>query len=368
MKSIKKITFIHLLNDYSGSPLVLSNVVRGIKDAGYDCTVITSGNSVGFLSDIEGVSYSFFNYKFNPNKWVRLVLFFWTQLIIFFKIIKKRNDKSIIYINTLLPFGAALGAMLTGQKVIYHIHEISLRPLILKRFLKWIATLSSDYSIYVSDHLRQNEQLKNIKSATIHNALSDLFKETADTYKVAKQGKNEQFTVLMLCSLKAYKGVNEFVELSRRLPQIHFNMVINSDQVSIDDFFQSTNLPANLQLFSSQKNVHPFYQKAHLILNLSHPEQWVETFGMTLLEGMHYGLPCIAPPVGGPVEIVEDAINGFLIDQRNLDAVADKIIQLSKDQSLYQTFSKNAFSRSREFNFEAKIKEIMDILSLELNA
>ncbi len=366
MNPTKKITFIHLFNDYSGSPLVLSNVVRGIQEFGYDCKVITSGNTEGFLSNIEGVDYSFFSYKFNPNKYIRLVLFFWTQLIMFFKIWNSRNEKSIIYINTLLPFGAALAAKLTGQKVIYHVHEISLRPLLLKKFLKWIAKITSSYSIYVSEHLRSTENLQDVEGATIHNALSDIFIQTAETYKSDTESKNKDFTVLMLCSLKAYKGVNEFVELAIKLPMIKFTMVINSDQLSIDNYFKDKTLPTNLQLFSSQKNVHPFYQKSHLVLNLSHPEEWVETFGMTILEGMYYGLPCIAPPVGGPTEIVNDAINGFLIDQRNLDDIADSIVKLSNNKNLYHSFSKKALQRALDFNFDSKIKEINNILSLKL--
>ncbi len=366
MNQTKKITFIHLLNDYSGSPLVLSNVVRGIQQYGYDCKIITSGNSEGFLSNIEGASYDSFNYRFHSNKFVRLIFFFYTQVIMFFKILSFRKEKSIIYINTLLPFGAALAGWMTGQKVIYHIHETSLRPLILKRFLKWMARITSSYSIYVSDHLRSTEALKDIKGMTIHNALSDLFKDTAKSYKTDVSAKNEDFTVLMLCSLKAYKGVNEFVELSSMLPRIQFNMVINSDQSSIDDYFKNKKLPKNLKLFSSQKNVHPFYQESHLVLNLSHPEQWVETFGMTILEGMHYGLPCIAPPVGGPTEIIENAVNGYLIDQRQLGDIAETIMELSNNPRLYSTFSQNATKRSSEFNFDAKIQQISKILSLDL--
>ncbi|MFT5166912.1 MAG: glycosyltransferase involved in cell wall biosynthesis [Saprospiraceae bacterium] len=366
MKPAKKIIFIHLFNDFSGSPLVLSNVVRGIQNYGYECKVITSGNTEGFLSNIEGVDYNFFNYRFNPNKLVRLALFFWSQVILFLKIWNTRKEKSIIYINTLLPFGAALAGWLSGQKVIYHVHEISLKPLILKRFLKWIATITSDYSIYVSEYLRATEKLQNVKGTTIHNALSDIFMETAESYKLDTAAKHETFTVLMLCSLKAYKGVNEFVTLAEKLPQINFTMVINSDQLSIDEYFKTIQLPTNLQLFSSQKNVHPFYQKSHIVLNLSHPEQWVETFGMTILEGMYYGLPCIAPPIGGPTEIINNAINGYLIDQRNLDDIADRIIELSNNKTLYKAFSQNASGRSLEFKFDVNIRQINKILTFKL--
>lgn len=81
-------------------------------------------------------------------------------------------------------------------------------------------------------------------------------------------------------------------------------------------------MPEHLFIFPAQKDVHSFYQEAHLVLNLSHPEQWVETFGMTALEAMSYGLPVIAPPVGRPVELVTDDFNGYRIGQRDLPSLS----------------------------------------------
>ena len=60
-------------------------------------------------------------------------------------------------------------------------------------------------------------------------------------------------------------------------------------------------------------------------MNLSDPEGWVETFGMTILEAMAYGIPSIAPSAGGPLEIVEDGKNGYCLDVTNLQLVSEKI-------------------------------------------
>lgn len=70
--------------------------------------------------------------------------------------------------------------------------------------------------------------------------------------------------------------------------------------------------------FILHKNTHPFYQEASIILNLSDVNLWVETFGLTILEGMAYQLPAIVPPVGGVIELVEENKNGFLIDSKDI--------------------------------------------------
>lgn len=362
MQVKKKITFIHLLNDYSGSPLVLSNVIKGLRDQGYDCEVMTSKNTEGFLSEIVDVHYNNFGYHFIENKLYRLALFFWTQMVLFFKTLFQTDRKSTIYINTLLPFGAALAGKLRRQKVVYHIHETSLKPLAFKNFLKWIARKTSTVNIYVSNYLEKKEGIKEVTSSTIHNALSDSFKKEADHYKQNSFDKNKKFNVLMLCSLKEYKGVNEFVGLSKMLPDIHFSLILNCSKNTIQKHFSSFSLPSNLTILSTQKNVHPFYAESHLVVNLSHPEKWVETFGMTILEGMYYGLPSIAPPIGGPVEIIKNKRNGFLIDQRNLKEIAEQIDKLAMDKAFYQQISSNALIDVQQFSYQKNLSKIREIL------
>ena len=357
-----KITFVHLFNDYSGSPLILSTVISGMYKKGYDCEIITCRNSEGFLSNIENVSYDFFQYRWHSNQYIRLALYIWSQIALFLKIFKNRKHKSIIYINTLLPFGAALAGWILNKKVIYHIHEVSIKPRLLKQFLKWAASRFSSQNIFVSDFLQEAGNLPRVESATIYNALSENFIEDAELQQLIYDKPKKPFTVLMLCSLKDYKGVKEFVKLAEKLVNLQFELVINSDKKSIDEYFDTLVIPANLNIYPSQTNVHPFYHKSHLVVNLSHPEQWIETFGMTLLEGMYYGLPCIAPPVGGPVEIIDNKKDGFLIDQRNLRKIVSCIKRLHQNPDLYNYISENAREKVARFRSDKMIDEIYDLM------
>ena len=83
---------------------------------------------------------------------------------------------------------------------------------------------------------------------------------------------------------------------------------------------------------------------------------------MTILEGMYYGLPCIAPPVGGPAEIIEHQENGFLIDQRNIDQIVDCIELLHRDRDLYHFISTNAKKKSQQFNYHRMVNEIHTLM------
>jgi len=59
-----------------------------------------------------------------------------------------------------------------------------------------------------------------------------------------------------------------------------------------------------------------------------------ESAPLTLLEGMSSGLPVVATRVGGIPEIVEDGVNGLLVQSKNPEAIAEKILELNSDPEM----------------------------------
>lgn len=356
----QKIVCVHLLNDFSGSPKVLSQLINEFITKGHEVDVFTSNpKQDGFLSNLEDVNYNSFFYRWSPIKLITLVFFFLSQFMLFFKLLRYRNEEVVIYVNTILPIGAALAGKLMKKKVIYHVHETSISPLIFKKFLFSIAENTASEAIYVSNFLLNREQIPNVKATMVYNALSEEFIEKGVHSTPLKE---TPFTVLMLCSLKEYKGVYEFVTLSESLPQLKFELVINSTQQEINAFFKNSNIPTNLTLFPSQNNVHPFYERAHLVLNLSHPLKWVETFGMTALEAMCYGIPVIVPPVGGIAELVDDGVNGYQIDVRNTKELKDQVLELSINANLYVKISANSRTKSNHFEPSIMASKVLKLV------
>lgn len=52
-----------------------------------------------------------------------------------------------------------------------------------------------------------------------------------------------------------------------------------------------------------------------------------EAFGLTVLEAMISGLPTFATQFGGPLEIIQDRVNGFYINPTHLEETAEKILE-----------------------------------------
>jgi phosphatidylinositol alpha 1,6-mannosyltransferase len=59
-----------------------------------------------------------------------------------------------------------------------------------------------------------------------------------------------------------------------------------------------------------------------------------ETFGNTLQEAAASGLPVVAPAAGGPLDIVEDGVTGFLVTPGDSDALAHAVAALASDWQL----------------------------------
>jgi L-malate glycosyltransferase len=354
-----RIIAVHLLNDFSGSPKVLMQLTKAWSKNNHEVHLYCCSGREGFLSDIPEVKQKFYWYHFAQNKLLRLLFLTISQLIIGFRLFIVLKKTDVLYINTVLPFGAALAGKLAGCTIIYHIHETSINPKVLKQFLFGIVKWTASEVVYVSEFLANKEAMQK-KKTILYNVLENNFVSTAqnnyNNHKVRP-------VVLMICSLKAYKGVNEFVKLACRNDQYLFKLVVNASVQEIELYFNNTDLPSNLVIYPTQKNTHLFYQEASVLLNLSDTDLWVETFGLTVLEGMAYGLPAIVPPVGGVVELVEDGYNGFLIDSKNLELISDRLDILFTDQNKYKKMSLNAIRKSKMFNEETFEKEANQIIS-----
>ena len=71
------------------------------------------------------------------------------------------------------------------------------------------------------------------------------------------------------------------------------------------------------------------YREAYAAINFSHSE----SFSLTCLEGSAHGLAVLATRCGGPEEIVEDGVTGFLVPVGDIEAMAARMVDLLGDST-----------------------------------
>lgn len=361
---MKHIICFHLFNDYSGSPKVLKNILQSLLDEGYNVDLITSkGGILDSLVSSKGIlKRTTYHYpKFSTYALEAVIRYSIYQIYTFciaWRYLFKKD--AVFYINTILPIGPAIAGRLMAQKVIYHYHENAFIKSTFYRLLcRGMCALASQI-ICVSQY--QRSFLKRQKGVyTIPNALPpDFASQLTPHIKKAFERKN----ILMLSSLKTYKGISEFIQLSQKLPQYEFTLVINDTQAEIDSFIKKQSIipGGNLLIVPRQSNVTPFYNYSSLVLNLSNKKKIIETFGLTVLEAMAAGLPVIVPTQGGIAEMVDNNVNGYKIDVQELEKIANTIVRVFSDESLYRQLATNALKHSKLFNNDNIIKQIIAVL------
>ena len=63
-----------------------------------------------------------------------------------------------------------------------------------------------------------------------------------------------------------------------------------------------------------------------------------ETFGQTLQEAAASGLPVVAPAAGGPLDLVEDGVTGYLVPPAHPDAFTSAVARLAADPAMRAAF------------------------------
>ena len=94
-----------------------------------------------------------------------------------------------------------------------------------------------------------------------------------------------------------------------------------------------------------------------------------EAFGLTVIEAMASGLPTFAPKFGGPLEIIEYGVSGFLLNTSNPELISKSlenfIHHCETDKNLWKTISANGIQRVQDrFNWKSYSQRLVNLTKL----
>ncbi len=87
-----------------------------------------------------------------------------------------------------------------------------------------------------------------------------------------------------------------------------------------------------------------------------------EGFGIVLIEAMASGVPVIASRIGGIEDIVEDGVQGFLVEPKNAEQIAEKAMFLFAHEDVRRSFGEAGRKRVEEsFTWEKMAEKTLDV-------
>ena len=111
-----------------------------------------------------------------------------------------------------------------------------------------------------------------------------------------------------------------------------------------------------VHFYGQQVDIIPYLKEASIFV---YPSIVQEVFGMSIVEAMAFGIPCISNNVGGVPEIIDDGKNGFLTEDITVDAIADsprRVIQLNQENGL-DVISQEAKETAKRFSIDHTVLE-----------
>ncbi len=161
------------------------------------------------------------------------------------------------------------------------------------------------------------------------------------------------------------KGINELLEAFSMLPkEDRYTLTIVGDgemKTNYENKARMLGIANNVTFLGARTDVPQILMNADYFV---HPAIWDEGFGISIVEAMSAGVPCIAFNKGAIPEIITDDENGFLIDEvsaRNLSKrIHEDIFEISLEK--YACMREKAIARASFFSINSMIVSLEGLI------
>ena len=117
--------------------------------------------------------------------------------------------------------------------------------------------------------------------------------------------------------------------------------------------------PDSFVLKGYERNLSTIFSDAYLNIVPSR----CESFSLTTIESMCYGVPTISFDTTGPKSIIEDGVDGFLIKQFDIEKLAETLNMLIADKKLREVLSANCFRKSILYDESSVMKQWVSLFN-----
>ncbi|BAY41411.1 glycosyltransferase (plasmid) [Nostoc sp. NIES-2111] len=147
--------------------------------------------------------------------------------------------------------------------------------------------------------------------------------------------------------------IKAVAQIVRTHPNIEYNIIGDGE---LKKYFQKLIVDANLQHivkllgWKQQKEIVEILNKCHIFVapSITGKDGNQDAPVNTLKEAMAMGLPVISTRHGGIPELVEDGVSGFLVPERDAEAIAIKLTYLIEHPQVWETMGKAGRARVEE--------------------
>lgn len=376
---MKKLTFLMLHLNYGGLEKQTITLINELAKLGkYDITIISvydmlhgssfydvdSSVKIEFLSDFGPHHKEFYNALkyFNISKFIKEAFVMIKCGIYKSRVLKnkiKELDTDVI-ISSRIEFSKLIERRDTLN--ISQEHSYITTPKYIKRVKKWFKNIDSvvvmtkkakdEYEAWLKD---SNSQAKVYNISNMIEKVIDGVNATFDSNTIISVGRLEKVKDFptLLDVFKIVHDKHEELELKIVGEGSQREVLENKiKELGLDGSVTITGrIPTDMVKRELEKS------KIFVLTSVC------ESFSLVLCEAMEQGLPALSFDIDvGPREIIKDGVNGYLIENRNVQKMADRIIELVENKEKWNAIATNALEDVSKYYSENVAKGWIEII------
>ena len=352
---MKKICFFSAnFENSGGTERVTTIIANRLAELGYDITIISCiGGEKSFFKlspkiKLDRLYKSCGGLKFNLTAAYKLR-----------QKIKEYDFDYIIDIDTIHSFFSIPATIGLRTKVISWEHFNFYSDLGIKR-RKLGRVLAGKYADKIIT-LTNEDRETFLENLDVKSKIDYIYNPTP--YPNEKKSLCESKIAVAIGRLTAQKGFDKLLDIWKKIEKKNSEWelyIIGSGEDREKLLNQKESLNLKRVIFvENTKNIKEYYEKASIYLMTSR----FEGLPMTLIEAQSFGLPIISYDIKtGPKDIVNNAEDGYLIENDNQNEFVNKFLELSKNGEKIRNFSQKAYENSKRFKLDRIIEKWKEVL------
>lgn len=230
----------------------------------------------------------------------------------------------------------------------------------------------SDMIIFVSKAGKQsyirNFDIDEDKTEVVYNGI-----ELPDF--CIEESNRDYYRLTYIGRLEEIKGIQLLIQAVKICLGYHYPVKLwiigdGNDRLKLEEQVQKLYLNSYIDFLGIQRNIGDYLSQTDVFV---YPSVCEEVFGISVVEAMSYGVPCVSNRVGGIPEIIENGINGYISEEKTGKAVfyAIKKILDKYDDGTIAELKENCLRTAKKFSIENTVLNLKkvygDLVKYDIN-
>ncbi|MFL0246226.1 glycosyltransferase family 4 protein [Candidatus Clostridium stratigraminis] len=180
------------------------------------------------------------------------------------------------------------------------------------------------------------------------------------------ENSGKEVKVLFMGKLSRVKGIYDFIEVIKSFKEVEMNVKFliagNGDIETVKQIIKNEKVEEQTEILGWIDGK----QKDNVLLtsDVLIAPSYFESFGISIVEAMNFGVAIIGYRVGGIPEIVEHTKNGFLHDTGDISGMVKSLKELVENENLLISMKLNNMEKVKKFSKDKFIESIRKIYYL----